>query len=60
MVHWFAVMLSMDLFPAGSEGTASTPGLFMANLGVVAAAGSLVRHITFGTMVGLLYDVYAS
>ncbi len=64
VVHWVAVMLSMDIFSEVNRevkaGRLKGPGLFMSNLGVASAVGSLARHIVFGTAVGLLYDVYAS
>ena len=64
IIHWLAVMMSMDIFSEMNRdvraGRMGKPGLFLSNLGGAAAVGSLVRHITFGTMVGLLYDIYAT
>ena len=64
VIHWFTVMMSTDVFSEVNRevraGRLRSPGLFISNLGIAAAVGSLVRHITFGTMVGLLYDVYAT
>ena len=64
IVHWLAVMLSSDIIGEINRevraGRMRNPGLFMSNLGVAAAVGSLVRHISFGTTVGLFYDIFAT
>lgn len=62
--HWLAMMLSMDMLGEMNRGVQSgqiaKPGFLLSNLGAAAALGSLVRHVSFGTVVGLLFDIYGT
>jgi len=62
IVHWLSVMLAMNPFAElhveMRERRMRRPGLFMTNLGAEFAVASAVRHISFGALVGFLFDVY--
>ena len=64
ILHWVAMMLSMDML--GESNRKVQPGqntkraALLSNLGAAAAIGSLVRHVSFGVVVGLLFDIYAT
>ena len=61
IAHWALVMIAMD--PFGEihrdikSGRIKEPGVFMRNLGAEYALASLMRHLVFGAMVGLLFDI---
>ena len=61
LVHWALVMIAMDPFGdihrEVNAGRMKSPGLFMNNLGAEYALASLIRHLVFGTMVGVLFNV---
>ena len=60
-VHWALVMIAMDPFGdihrEVNAGRMKNPGFFMNNLGTEYAVASLIRHLVFGTMVGVLFDL---
>ena len=62
VVHWLSVMLAMNPFAELHReiraGRMRHPSLFMSTLGAEFAVASAVRHVSFGAMVGFLFDVY--
>ncbi len=62
VVHWMAVMLAMNPFAElrveSRQGLMRHPSLLLTNLGGEFAVASAVRHVSFGAIVGFLFDVY--
>jgi len=59
VVAGLAMPMMLSMHPQVQAGNMPNPGLFMSRMGMMATVGSLMGHVLFGLVVGLVYVLIA-